>query len=88
MTKTETKTKSYERTIDEDLFKLWQMLRRNTDIKELCEITGKSNPVIYRALNFGFVRDLQVEKDITAFYENRAEEQRESARKISKNLTK
>ena len=79
--------KKYERTIDEVLFESWQMLRRHNDIKELCEITGKSNPVIYRALNFGHIRDSNLEADISNYYLKRSKDQRERAKEILKNLS-
>lgn len=79
--------KEFPLTIDENLFKTWQMLRRHDDIKELCEITGKSNPIIYRALNYGYVRDGNLEKDISNFYLNRAEGQRKQAEEILKYLS-
>ena len=80
-------SEKFPRTIDEHLLQTWQMLRRHDDIKELCEITGKSNPIIYRALNFGHVRDRAVEKDISNFYIERAKSQRASALEILKYLT-
>lgn len=80
-------TEKFPLTIDVNLFEAWQIMRRHDDVKELCELTGKSNPIIYRALNYGHVRDSSLEDDISTFYENRAKKQRENAKKILKNLT-
>lgn len=80
-------TEKYPLTIDKNLFEVWQMMRRHDDVKELCDLTGKSNPIIYRALNFGHVRDSSLEEDISSFYETRSKRQRENAKKILKNLT-
>lgn len=74
--------KTYERTINKNLFEAWQMLRRTDDVRELSEITGKSNPIIYRALNYGHIKDESITETISRFYENRAESQKEQAKKI------
>lgn len=84
--KTMAKSKIYERTIEEELFQSWQMLRRTDDATELGEITGKSYPIIYRALNFGHVKDEEVANDISNFYKIRSLKQKQQAREILKNL--
>lgn len=80
------KAKTYERTIEEELFQSWQMLRRTEDVPELCEITGKSYPIIYRALNFGHVKEESVADDISLFYATRSLKQKQQAKEILKNL--
>ena len=46
----ETKNKkTFERTIEPELYEAWQMLYRTKDVEELMEITGKSYPIIQRA---------------------------------------
>lgn len=78
--------KTYERTIEEELFQAWQMLRRTEDVPELIEITGKSYPIIYRALNFGHVKEESVTDDISLFYKTRSLKQKQQAKQILKNL--
>lgn len=86
MKKTETKKqtkKTFERTIDEDLFNAWKMLYRTGDIPELMELTGKSYPIIQNALHKGHVKSESVCDTISKFYIERREKQKEQARKIA-----
>lgn len=80
------RVKTYERTIEKELFDAWSMLRRTEDAQELIEITGKSYPIIYRALNFGNVKEESVCDDISAFYAMRSLKQKQQAKIILKNL--
>lgn len=66
--------KEYTCTMSPVIFEIVKHLRRNTDAAELIEITGMSFPVVYKALNFGHVLDVALERAIITFYENRAAE--------------
>ena len=79
--------KEFERTIDESLFDTIKMLRRIQDASELTETTGFSRPTIDKALNFGNIRDSNLETAIVEFYNKRASRQREEAERILKILT-
>ena len=79
--------KEFERTIDESLFDTIKMLRRIQDASELTETTGFSRPTIDKALNFGHIRDSNLETAIVEFYTKRASRQREDAERILKILT-
>ena len=78
--------KVLERTIDEDLFKSWQMLYRTKDVEELMEITGKSYPIIQRALMHGHVKNDELCDTISKFYEDRSQKQKGQAKSILENL--
>ena len=84
-TKNPTK-KVLERTIDEDLFKSWQMLYRTKDVEELMEITGKSYPIIQRALMHGHVKNDELCDTISKFYEDRSQKQKGQAKSILEKL--
>jgi len=85
-TKTTAKPKKeFEMTIESELFEAWKAKRRTTDVKELVEITGKSESIIYRALQFGHVKNEDLSDTISNFYIERANKQKEQARKISGN---
>lgn len=85
-TKTTAKPKKeFEMTIEPELFEAWKAKRRTTDVKELVEITGKSESIIYRALQFGHVKNEDLSDTISNFYIERANKQKEQARKISGN---
>lgn len=88
MTKVTGEKKTYERTITEALFKTIKMLWRYFDATQLAEQTGFSRPTIDKALNFGHIRDVTLEKAIVEFYKKRAEEQTEQTKEIINLLTK
>lgn len=71
-----------ECTIDKALFKTFKMLRRYEDAAILTEQTGFSRPTIDKALNYGHVRDITLEKALIEFYKNRATEQKAAAKEI------
>ena len=79
--------KEFERTIDDSLFDTIKMLRRIQDASELTETTGFSRPTIDKALNFGHIRDSNLETAIVEFYTKRASRQRDDAERILKILT-
>lgn len=74
--------KEFECTIDAALFKTFKMLRRYEDAAMLTEQTGFSRPTIDKALNYGHVRDITLEKALIEFYKNRATEQKAAAKEI------
>ena len=84
--KTTEAKKVFERTIEEELYNAWKMQYRTKDVEELQEITGKSYPIIQRALHFGHVKNEELCDTISNFYIQRSEKQREQARKIASNL--
>lgn len=63
-----------ERNIPVELFESWQKLRRSDDARELVKFTGKSLPVIYAALNNGFVGKPELAEEITKYYLQRPAE--------------
>ena len=78
--------KEFERTIDESLFETIKMQRRIQDAAELTETTGFSRPTIDKALNFGHIRDNNLETAIVDFYTKRASQQRAAAETILKTI--
>ena len=78
----EKKVKTYERTIEPELFESWSMLRRTDDAQELIQLTGKSYPIIYR----GHVKEESIVDDISLFYATRSLKQKQQAKIILKNL--
>mgnify|MGYP003609149266 CR=1 FL=1 len=82
-TSNEINKKGFELTIDKSLFDSWQKYRRTSDVEELMELTGKSAPIIYRALQFGHVKNDNLCDTISAFYIARVEKQKEQAEKIN-----
>ena len=81
--KPKTERKEYERTIELELFNAWKEKRRKTDVEELVTITGKSTTIIYRALQFGHVKDDEICDTISNFYIERTRKQREQANLIT-----
>lgn len=82
-TKKATQKKVFELTIDKNLLEAWQKNRRTSDVEELAELTGKSVPIIYRALQFGHVKNDNLCDAISNFYIARVEKQKEQAEKIN-----
>lgn len=74
--------KVFERTISKELFDAWQTNYRTKDIEELMEITGKSYPIIQRALHNGHVKNDALCDTISNFYINRVNKQKEQAEKM------
>lgn len=84
----ETKNKkTFERTIEPELYEAWQMLYRTKDVEELMEITGKSYPIIQRALMHGHVKNDELCDTISKFYEDRSQKQKGQAKSILEKLT-
>ena len=78
--------KTFERTIKPELYEAWQMLYRTKDVEELMEITGKSYPIIQRALMHGHVKNDELCDTISKFYEDRSKKQKGQAKSILENL--
>lgn len=64
-------TRDFDCTIAPKLFKAWQQLRRKGDPELIMELTGKSRPIIDKALKYGHVKDQTVVDAITKFYNDR-----------------
>ena len=75
--------KVFERTIDENLFEAWKSKRRTTDVRDLMKKTGKSEPIIYRALQFGHVKKQDLVDDISNFYIERSKKEKAQAEQIN-----
>ena len=82
-TSNEINKKGFELTIDKNLFDAWQKNRKTSDVEELMKITGKSSPIIYRALQFGHVKSDALCDAISEFYILKVERQKEQAEKIN-----
>ena len=78
--------KTFERTIEPELYEAWQMLYRTKDVEELMEITGKSYPIIQRALMHGHVKNDELCDTISKFYEDRSKKQKGQAKSILEKL--
>ena len=63
-----------ERNIPVELFDSWKKQRRTDDARELVKFTGKSLPVIYAALNNGYVSKPALAEMITKYYLQRPTE--------------
>lgn len=68
MTRKTAKSNRWQRTIRKELHTQWRKSERSGDIKELCEITGKSYPTVYRALRYGYVNDTELSDKINNFF--------------------
>lgn len=87
MTKVTKEKKVFERTISEVLFEQIKYLRRTTDAAELETLSGFSRPVIDKFLNYGHVKDANLEKIVIDFYVDRAKEHHDAEIKIMNLLT-
>lgn len=81
-------TRTFERTISGELFETIKLLRRLTDAKEIAEKTGFSRPTVDKALNYGHIRDVTLERAIIEYYKERSAEQAQAVREILTNLKK
>lgn len=61
----------YPRTISKALFDKWQHLKRYNDGRDLVNETGKSRPIIDRAIKYGHCKDEELITAITNFFVNR-----------------
>lgn len=81
----EKKQRKFEMTITKELWKAWNALRKKGDSEKLQNITGKSRPMIDRALNFGHVNDEELKEAITKFYAERKEKELKQANELTLN---
>ncbi len=87
MTRKTAKSNRWQRTIRKELHTQWRKSERSGDIKELCEITGKSYPTVYRALRYGYVNDTEFAEKISNFFIERNNKELETANQLQ-SLTK
>ena len=78
----EKKKAKFEMTISKELFAGWKKNRRRGDTEKLMEITGKSRPVIDRALNFGHAKKDELIDAISTFFINRMQEEKQLAKEM------
>lgn len=76
------KKRTFERTIEPELFKAWKSKRRTGDVEELIKITGKSYPIISRALLYGHAPNVEVADAISTFFIERSKKEKDQAEKI------
>lgn len=79
--------KDYPMTIAPELHEAWVRMRRKNDPKEIAEELGKSRALIDRALKYGHVKDQNVVKGITEYYERRLDNETRDGKSILKKLS-
>jgi hypothetical protein len=79
-----TDEQKYPRTISEELHKTWTTLRRRKDADVIAEKTGRSRPLIDRALKYGYVATPELTSLITEFFEQRIEAENRDAARLNK----
>lgn len=79
--------KVWERTIDEELLKTWQKLKRKKDPETMAAALGVSRPVIDRALIYGYVSMPDLVPKINKFFEDRLTGERGDAQRLNKLAT-
>lgn len=72
----------YPRTISQEVFDAWQILRRKKDAEKLCAKTGLCRPIVDRALNYGHVNNDRLQAQITLFFNSRFERENENGQKL------
>ena len=78
--------KTFERTIEPGSEGGWKMLYGTREVEKWKEITGKSYPIIQRALMHGHVKNDELCDTISKFYEDRSKKQKGQAKSILENL--
>lgn len=68
--------------IDPQLFEKWKRWKRFSDIQQICKEKQYSQPIISRALKYGYVLTPRVTEAITAFFIDRQEKERAFAEKL------
>lgn len=76
--------RDFECTIAPKLFKGWQAMRRKGDPELIMELTGKSRPIIDKALIYGHVKDNAIADIITKFYNDRIKAENEQGEVLLK----
>jgi len=74
--------KKYRTTIAEELFDAWKKLRRKGDPEEIMKLSGRSRPIVDRALNYGHVNDSDMVDIITDYYKERLEKESNDAKEL------
>lgn len=72
----------YPRTIAQQLFDSWQILRRYGDPGRICKAAKISRPIVDRAINYGHVKDPNVTKAINKFFSDRTEKENNTGGKF------
>lgn len=70
----------YPRTISKALFDKWQRLKRYNDGRDLVNETGKSRPIIDRAIKYGHCKDELLIAAITDFFVNRLNREKQTVK--------
>lgn len=78
MAQTKTKEK-LSCTISKELFNEWKNCKRTGDATKIKEITGKSYPVVQRALKYGSVFDPGLIQAINKYFSDRKEQEQTAA---------
>lgn len=79
----EKKKTKFEMTVSKELFAGWKKNRRRGDTEKLMEITGRSRPVIDRALNFGYAKKEELIDAISNFFITRLQEEKAKAKEMN-----
>ena len=66
----------FPRTISQELFDAWQILRRSGDPELLCKELNLSRPVIDRALNYGHIKRSGIGDEISKFFQKRLDKEK------------
>lgn len=77
----------FPRTISQQLWDAWQILRRKGDAEELMKRTELSRPVIDRALNYGHIKNSSLEAKITKYFDARLEREKSKGDKLIHSAT-
>lgn len=78
-------TKTYPRTISEDLFVAWKKLKRKGDAVEIAEKLDYSFPVVSRALVHGYIGQFNELPDlINKFFMDRMQKEKDDAGKLNR----
>ena len=72
----------FPRTIPQELFDAWQILKRTGDAEKLCKELGKSRPIIDRALNYGHVKKQALAEKISRFFQQRVDKEKNKGIKL------
>lgn len=77
-----TMSERYPRTISQEVFDAWQIMKRKKDAGKLMVKTGLSRPIIDRALKYGHINNDRLESQITAFFTARYERESGAGAKL------
>lgn len=74
---TKTMQERYPRTISQELYDAWQVLRRKGDPEKIRKKVNASRPKVDLALNYGHVHDTKLIDKISKFFKDRLAEEKE-----------